>query len=57
MSMLPIISAGVYCYPKDQALRIAVDTINEFLLDNDMLVYIVIFDKDSLQIAVNILMM
>jgi O-acetyl-ADP-ribose deacetylase (regulator of RNase III) len=47
----PLISAGVYRYPKDQALRIAIDTISEFVLQNDMMVYIVIFDKKSYQIS------
>lgn len=47
----PLISSGVYGYPKDQALRIAIDTISEFLLENDMTVYIVIFDKKSYQIS------
>ena len=47
----PLISAGVYGYPKDRALRIAIDTITEFLTDNDMLVYIVIFDKESFKIS------
>ncbi len=47
----PLISAGVYRYPKDQALRVAIDTITEFLVDNDMLVYIVIFDKESYKIS------
>lgn len=47
----PLISAGVYRYPKDQALRVAIDTITEFLAENDMLVYIVIFDKQSFKIS------
>lgn len=47
----PLISSGIYGYPKDQALRIAIDTISEFLLENDMTVYIVIFDKRAYQIS------
>ena len=47
----PLISAGVYGYPKDQALRVAVDTIGEFLQENDMQVYVVIFDKKSYTIG------
>ncbi len=47
----PLISSGIYGYPKDQALRVAIDTIGEFLLQNDMTVYLVIFDKKSYQIG------
>ena len=35
----PLISSGIFGYPKNQALRVAVDTIGEFLLHNDMTVY------------------
>lgn len=47
----PLISTGVYGYPKDQALRMAVDCITAFLIEHDMLVYIVVFDKSSFQIS------
>ena len=47
----PLISSGIYGYPKDQALRIAMETISDFLLENDMTVYIVIFDKKAYRIS------
>lgn len=47
----PLISSGVYRYPKAQALKIAVDEISDFLLENEMLVYIVIFDRAAYQIS------
>ena len=47
----PLISSGIFGYPKDQALRVAVDTIGEFLLHNDMTVYLVIFSRAAYQIG------
>ena len=47
----PLIASGTLGCPKDQALRIAVDTIGSFLFDHDMLVYLVIFDKSAYQIG------
>ena len=47
----PLISSGVFGYPKDQALRVAVDTISEFLAENDMTVYLVIFSRAAYQIG------
>ncbi len=46
-----LISSGIYGYPKDQALRVAMETISDFLLENDMTVYIVIFDKKAYRIS------
>ena len=47
----PLISSGVFGYPKDQALRVAVDTISEFLAENDMTVYLVIFSRTAYAIG------
>ncbi len=47
----PLISAGVYGYPKAQALSVAVDTITESLPTDSMEVYLVLFDAEILRIA------
>lgn len=41
----------MYGYPKDKALKVAIDVISDFLLENEMTVYIVIFDKKAYQIS------
>lgn len=45
----PLISAGIYGYPKDEALKIAVETIKEF--DAEMEATIVLFDREIWKIA------
>lgn len=47
----PLISSGIYGYPKAEVLKVAIDEISEFLLSNDMTVYIVIFDKNAYKIS------
>ena len=47
----PLISSGAFGYPKDLALEAAIDAIGSFLLENEMTVYIVIFDRKSYQIG------
>ena len=47
----PLISSGIFGYPKDRALKVAIDTISSFLLENEMTVYIVIFDRKAYQIS------
>ena len=44
----PMISAGAYGYPKDQAMAVAVETITGFLMDHEIMVYLVIFGHDAL---------
>lgn len=43
----PLISSGIYGYPKEQALQIAISTTSEFLLEHDIYVYIVVFDQKA----------
>ena len=40
----PLISSGIYGYPKQDALKVAKDTIQNFLENNDLSVYLVLFD-------------
>jgi O-acetyl-ADP-ribose deacetylase (regulator of RNase III) len=47
----PLISTGIYGYPKEEALQIAISTISSFLVHHDMLVYLVVFDKNSFGIS------
>ncbi len=47
----PLISTGAYGYPKDEALRIATQCICNFLEENEMTVYLVVFDRQSYQIG------
>ena len=43
----PLISAGVYGYPKDQVLKFAIQTITEFLFDHELTVYLCVFDTEA----------
>ncbi|MDO4499686.1 MAG: macro domain-containing protein [Erysipelotrichaceae bacterium] len=45
--VFPLISAGVYGFPKQEALKIALDTINEFLFRNTLDVTLCVFDEQS----------
>lgn len=47
----PLISSGIYGYPKDKALRIAISAIGEFLLKHDMDVYLVVYGKDTVLLS------
>lgn len=44
----PLISSGIYGYPKEDALKVATTTIQDFLYTHEMDVILVLFDKDTL---------
>lgn len=50
----PIIATGSNGYPIEDGLRIAMDEINSFLMKNNILIYIVVFDTRSTKIGLNI---
>lgn len=43
----PLISSGLHGYPKNEVLKVALSVIKEFLYENDMRVYLVLFDKEE----------
>ena len=51
---MPLISAGIYKYPKEQALRVAIDTINAFLAENAMEVALVLYDEETYRLGLDV---
>lgn len=47
----PLMAAGTYGFPKDAALQIAVSEISGFLFDNEMTVYLVVYNKEAFEIS------
>lgn len=47
----PLISTGSYGFPKPLALQIAVREISSFLMENEMQVYLVVFEKQSFELS------
>lgn len=47
----PLLATGNYGFPKDQALQIAVSTISNFLLQHDMMVYLVVFTDKAFSLS------
>ncbi|MDO4459879.1 MAG: macro domain-containing protein [Clostridia bacterium] len=47
----PLISSGTFGCPKDTALTIATEEISAFLMHNDMTVYIVVYDREAVEVS------
>ena len=47
----PMIATGSYGFPKDLALSVATNEISNFVLEHDLMVYLVVYDKGSYQIS------
>lgn len=50
----PLIATGSFGYPKEEGMRIALDEINAFLMKQEMLVYLVVFDTKATQLGLNL---
>ncbi len=51
----PLISSGIYGYPKDEALRVATTAIKDFLEEHDFEVYLVVFDTAAFAVSEKLL--
>ncbi len=47
----PLISAGIYGYPKAQAFNIAISVIQTFLLENEMDISLVLYEKEAVYLS------
>lgn len=47
----PLIATGVYGFPKDEALQIALAEIGKFLLTHEMRVTLVVFDRGAVELS------
>ena len=52
---VPLISSGIYGYPKAEALRVATTAIQDFLFEHDLDVFLVVFDKVAVAVSEKLL--
>ena len=47
----PLISSGLYGFPKDSVLKIAIQVISDFLFEHEMMVYLVVYDNKAYELS------
>ena len=47
----PLISSGNYGFPKDTVLQIAISAFSNFLIEQDMKIYLVVFDQTAFKLS------
>ena len=47
----PLIATNNYGFPRDKALQIAIAAFSEFLLEHEMMIYLVVFDRSSYKLS------
>ena len=50
----PLISSGIYGYPAKDALNVATKAISDFLNENEMEIYLVVYNKDVFKVSVEL---
>jgi len=51
----PLISSGIFGYPKAEALRVATTAIRDYINENDITVSLVVFDKSAFEVSKELL--
>lgn len=47
----PLISTGIFGYPKDLALKIALSVISNFLMQHELMIYLVVYDHGAFALS------